>query len=372
MRIIKIKSNIRNYNVLFGNVRSYLSEIEKTYPNNCYIIDANVWSLYKISSLDRIDRKKIIILPISETDKNINTVERLYNVLIKRSAKRNLLIISIGGGITQDITGFLASTLYRGLKWIFIPTTLLAQADSCIGSKTSLNYKNFKNLIGTFYPPSEVFIDPNFLGTQKRSDFYSGLGEVIKLHIIGGWRRTGDFLRVYPGIIANKNKAMENMIYRTLLIKQGYIEADEFDDGKRNLLNYGHCFGHALETTSKFMISHGAGVVFGMMLANIVARKRDLLSKRLESFIFQKLLLPLVYAMPKKKWLEAQSIITAMKKDKKRIGKNLPLIILLKGHHMTKINDMSAAEAANAVRELKNNLFSISKEQWEKYKYAAI
>ena len=109
----------------------------------------------------------IILFPVQEEVKTLESVEGIYDQLLLRSAKRNLTLITIGGGILQDITGFVASTLYRGINWILIPTTLLAQADSCIGSKTSLNYKGFKNLIGSFYPPKKVWIDPYFLGTLQ-------------------------------------------------------------------------------------------------------------------------------------------------------------------------------------------------------------
>ena len=136
--------------------------------------------------LTKFRNTETIVLPISEERKNLDTVQELYDQLITRPAKRNLTLISFGGGILQDITGFAASTIYRGVNWIFVPTTLLAQADSCIGSKTSLNYKNFKNLIGTFFPPISIYIYPTFITTQLDSDFYSGIGEVVKLHLMGG------------------------------------------------------------------------------------------------------------------------------------------------------------------------------------------
>ncbi len=352
MPVIKIKSNIGNYNVLFGNIAAYLKDIEKRGLRKCYIIDENVWKIYNKKELNNINKDEAIILPISETKKNLNTVKWLYNTLIERSAKRNLTIISVGGGITQDITGFLASTLYRGVNWIFIPTTFLAQADSCIGSKTSLNYRNFKNLIGTFYPPSEVFIDPGFIYSQKTLDFYSGLGEVIKLHLMGGIDKTKDLLRAYPEIIAKDRKTLEKIIYNALTIKKAYIENDEFDRGKRNLLNYGHCFGHALETTSRFKIPHGIAVLFGMMLANIIACSRNLLKKDFKEFIFSKVFLPSACILPKKSWLQKEAVLGAMKKDKKRTGKDLALIMLMDGCRMMRVNDVSEKEAINALRQL--------------------
>ena len=134
------------------------------------------------------------MLPVREERKTLETVQELYGHFLGRSAKRNMTLISIGGGILQDISGFAASTLYRGINWVFVPTTLLAQADSCIGSKTSLNYQGYKNLLGTFYPPNEVYIYMPFLATQAELDFYSGLGEVVKLHLMGGAERTRELI----------------------------------------------------------------------------------------------------------------------------------------------------------------------------------
>lgn len=352
MSVIKVKSNIRDYNVHFAKANEFLSEINKTFFYRCYIIDTNVWGLYRDSCLQYLEKSEVIILPINEERKCLETVLELYDHLIRRSAKRNMAMVSIGGGIVQDITGFVASTLYRGINWIFVPTTLLAQADSCVGSKTSLNYKGFKNLIGTFYPPSEIFIDPAFLATQKNIDFYSGLGEVIKLHIMSGENDIQRVVDLLPKLLARENEALLIAVRNSLLIKQSYIEGDEFDVGRRNLLNFGHCFGHALETASNFEIPHGQGVILGMALANIVAKRRGLLSNKLESFVFQKLLLPSIIVQPRRQFLNPEEVITAMKKDKKRIGKGLALVMLTNGYKLIKVNDMSATEVVNALEEL--------------------
>src|SRR6202044_2708720 len=119
--------------------------------------------------------------------------EHVFDQMILLKPTKKTKIISIGGGITQDVSGFVASTFYRGLNWVYVPTTLLAQADSCMGSKTSLNYKSYKNILGTFYPPHKIYITTSFTSTLQEEDFYSGMGEVAKLHIMGGMQ-TLDFL----------------------------------------------------------------------------------------------------------------------------------------------------------------------------------
>lgn len=351
MSLIQVKSRIRDYNVYFGSIQNYLQKIGKNYPNSCYIVDANVWKLHCKEFLKGINSEEVINIPISEAGKTLKTVRELYDRLIGRTVKRNLTIISIGGGITQDVTGFLSSTLYRGLKWIFIPTTFLAQADSCIGSKTSLNYKNYKNLIGTFYPPAEVFIDTRFIATQKSVDFYSGFGEAMKLHVMGGAKSAEGFLKIFPKLKGENSKILQEVIRESLLIKQNYIEEDEFDNGKRNLLNYGHCFGHALETASDFNIPHGQAVVAGMILANRVALRRGLLSKFLEEHLRGKFFLPSLVVKFKKKYLSFNKVLESFKKDKKRTGDKYPVIVITDNYNMLKISDMEAVEIVSAIKD---------------------
>lgn len=291
MSLITIKSNIRDYTVSFPESFQFLQELEQ-YRERCYAIDKNVWRLYSEGPLKDLRHSDVIVLPIEEELKSLESVQKLYDYLVQRSAKRNLTLISIGGGILQDISGFAASTLYRGINWVFIPTTLLAQADSCIGAKTSLNYKAFKNLIGTFYPPSQVLIHTPFLLTQEDVDFYSGLGEVVKLHMIGGTDSMHRIIAALPAIIGREPDALLESVQSSLLIKKGFITEDEFDTGRRNMLNFGHCFGHAIESAARYEIPHGQAVVLGMLLANIVARERGLLSDEFYQFIMRELLLP--------------------------------------------------------------------------------
>jgi 3-dehydroquinate synthase len=348
MPVIGIKSKIRDYKAIFGGVKDYLKKLESLSDKNIYIIDHNVWRIYR-KVFSAIERNKIIVLPIAEDKKNLIAVTKLYDRFIELSAKRNATVVSIGGGITQDITGFFASTLYRGIKWIFIPTTFLAQVDSCIGSKTSLNYKSFKNLIGTFYPPYELLIDVDFINTQTKDDFYSGLGEMVKLHIIGG-KKYFDFMAKNLGALcADRGEKLNKALVNSLLIKKSFIEADEFDGGRRNLLNYGHCFGHALESACDFVIPHGQAVTIGMIFANIVSRNRGLLAQKTHDFILQRLLFPVVTKKPTKAFLDAKKIIAAMKKDKKRTSQDLPLVIFQDGFKLVRLDNLKEDEVKKAL-----------------------
>ncbi|MGN1125692.1 MAG: 3-dehydroquinate synthase [Candidatus Gastranaerophilaceae bacterium] len=345
---IEIKSNIKTYKAFFEDDNTFIKKLAKL-ENSVFVIDENVLELHKEDCLKEIPIEKIIKLEISEEKKNIYTVCELYEKIMQFSPRKNLNLISIGGGITQDLTGFVASTLYRGVNWIFIPTTLLAQVDSCIGAKTSLNFKHYKNLVGTFYPPAEIHIYPEFLKTLTREDFYSGVGEMAKLHLMNGLDDTKIFINDLPLIDKRDGKILLERTKNCLNIKKSYIEDDEFDTGKRNMLNYGHCFGHAIESSTNFAISHGQAVVLGMILANKEAVKKNILTTEEEEFILKNVLEPvLVVDIPT---INVEATVNAMKQDKKNLGKCLALVMLKSGYEMVKITNLQEIEAKEILLE---------------------
>ena len=344
---LTIKSNIKNYDVFFEKDASFLDKLFKI-ENAVFIIDENVYAKHEKGCLNGVPSEKLIILPISEDLKNLDTVCNLYEKIMQFAPRKNMTIVSIGGGITQDVTGFVASSLYRGVKWIFVPTTLLAQVDSCIGAKTSLNFKHYKNLVGTFYPPCEIHIYPEFLKTLTREDFYSGVGEMAKLHIMNGENDTKEFIKDLPLIDKLDSETLLKRTLNCLKIKKSYIEDDEFDAGKRNMLNYGHCFGHAIESSTDFAISHGQAVVLGMILANKIALSKGLLSKANEEFIYNKVLKPvLVVDIP---IIDIPKTIQAMKQDKKNLGNGLALVMINDNYEMLKITDLTDEAAIEVLK----------------------
>lgn len=341
---LTIKSNIKNYDVFFEHDSSFLKELSQK-ENSVYVIDENVYNAHKTGCLSSLPQDRLIILPIGEEMKNIDSVCSLYEKIMQFAPRKNLNLISIGGGITQDVTGFVASSLYRGVNWIFIPTTLLAQVDSCIGAKTSLNFNHYKNLIGTFYPPSEIHIYPEFLKTLTKADFYSGVGEMAKLHLMNGEADTKIFVDSLEAIDSLEPQTLLERTQNCLKIKKSYIEDDEFDTGKRNMLNYGHCFGHAIESSTDFAISHGQAVVVGMILANKEALRRGILSVENEKFIREKVLEPVLKVeVPQ---INIETTVKAMGQDKKNLGKGLALVMIQDGYEMVKITDMTVQEASD-------------------------
>ena len=343
MKNLKLNSNIHNYEVIFKKDLSFLNKLTQL-EKKVFIIDKNVYKLYKNEFKD-IDKNELYLFYAIEKNKTLKSVEKIYRFLAKFNAKKNITIISIGGGITQDVTGFVASTLYRGINWIFIPTTFLAQADSCIGSKTSLNFKTYKNIIGGFYPPHKIYVAPNFLKTLTKKDFYSGIGEVIKFALLEE-KYPKDIKAIVDKIENLKNGKNElKVIKGTMAIKKRYIDEDEFDTGKRNLFNYGHCFGHALENSSKYKIPHGIAVIIGMIFANIVSLNRKLISEKKYKQLNEKLFLPNIHIKLKKGYFNKNILLESMKNDKKRVGKDLT-IILPKDDNIRaiKVNDFSFDE----------------------------
>lgn len=352
MHIMTIHSNVRNYTVHFEENAGFVKVFER-FQERLYVIDSNVWQNYGNNMIKDIPASDVVVFPISEKRKCLDSVMELYDYLMERSAKKNMTLISIGGGILQDITGFAATTLYRGINWIFVPTTLLAQADSCIGSKTSLNYQGFKNLIGTFYPPTEVHIYVPFLATLEEADFYSGLGEVVKLHIMGGADRVSQLIGILPRIKQREPEALAMAVQNSLQIKLSYMAGDEFDTGRRNLLNFGHCFGHALESVSNYAVPHGQAVIIGMLFANIVARNRRVLSTILCDYLAKELLLNVIKVSVSHSDLAPDRIMGAMGKDKKRVGKGLAIVLMKDNYTFEKVLDFTQDELVKALEEMK-------------------
>ena len=175
---ITIKSRIKDYGVNF--VDDFVPILKQQINEASFmIIDETIMTLYEAKLKSLLSMSQFCTVEATESNKNINYCQDIIKVLIERNIKKNSVLIAVGGGIVQDITAFISSILFRGIDWIFFPSTLLAQADSCIGSKTSINFGGYKNLLGGFYPPSQIYIDLGFLETLPASEIKSGIGEIL-------------------------------------------------------------------------------------------------------------------------------------------------------------------------------------------------
>lgn len=243
-----------------------------------YLVDANVARLHKAGLAGVLAHRNTIIIEATEENKSIERTIPVFEKLVGNNVRRGQSLVAIGGGIVQDMACFIATTILRGIPWRFVPTTLLAQADSCIGSKSSINLGATKNIIGTFYPPRDVIINAGFLDTLERKELQSGIGEILKVHVIDGAASFDKLASDFDQLLENRG-VLQRYIRAALSIKRRYIEEDEFDRGVRNIFNYGHSFGHAIESATNYGIPHGIAISIGMDMANHVAADRGMLPR---------------------------------------------------------------------------------------------
>ena len=269
-------------------------------------------------------KSHFISIKANEANKTIDYCQNLIKRLVEENIRKNCVIVAVGGGIIQDIAAFTSSILFRGIDWIFYPTTLLAQADSCIGSKTSINLGGYKNLVGNFYPPVEINLDLAFLETLPVAEMKSGIGEILHFYLIAGSELLEELVSEYDELLTNP-KLLKKHIMASLRIKKKVIQIDEFDKDERNLFNYGHTFGHAIESVTSYGIPHGQAVTMGMDIANFISMNLDYLKK--EDFTYMHSVL--VNNMPSF-CLQDDMIgkyFNALSRDKKNEGNQLGCIL---------------------------------------------
>jgi len=318
-----IKSIVHDYDVQFiDNLSVTLKENLK--DGDFIIIDNNVKRLYADDVNDLLVQYSHIGIDANEGQKSYQGIIPIIENLIENGFRKNHRLIAIGGGITQDITAFVSSIMYRGVSWVFFPSTLLAQGDSCIGSKTSINFGKFKNQVGGFYPPINIFIDLKFLTTLTDKDIKSGLGEMCHYYIVAGKNDFYRYKKDYPQALVS-NDIMAGLIARSLEIKKSYIEIDEFDQKERQVFNYGHSFGHAIESLTNYRVPHGIAVSYGMDMANFVSVKLGYISEQTRLEI-REFLQEIWRGFPIAD-IELETFKTALSKDKKNVGKELRLIL---------------------------------------------
>jgi 3-dehydroquinate synthase len=320
---INIISHKGEYVVSF--IKNNIKELNSEFTNdNFYIVDKNIATIYGDQLNNILNSDKVLLIEATEVNKSLDKFPAYVDSLVEAKVRRGQNLVAIGGGIIQDITCFLASTMMRGLPWIFYPTTLLAQSDSCIGSKSSINSGDIKNILGTFTPPKKVIIDVNFIKTLKEKDILSGIGEMLKVHAIDSPQSFDLFAKSYDDV-KNDSLLMERFIHQSLLMKKKLIEIDEFDLGPRNVMNYGHSFGHAIETATNYAIPHGIAVTMGIDIANYVASKLGVSSsshfERMHSVLDKNC------KSYRKVIIDVNSLILALAKDKKNSPTQLRLIL---------------------------------------------
>ena len=319
MRIIEIKTDTRNSQILVGesfqNIKKYLPENKKA----VIITDANLFRIYG----SRFPDLPVIEMGLGEKHKTIDTLNYIFERFIEIEVDRSSFVLAIGGGIVCDVAGFAASVFMRGLRFGFVSTTLLSQVDASVGGKNGVNFQRYKNMIGVFNQPEFVICDSEMLKTLDRKEFVAGFAEIVKAGAIKkpdlfeylekNWQKA---LNYDPGVI-------NQVVYDSVYMKAEVVEADEKEKGERRKLNFGHTFAHSFEKLSDLL--HGEAVSVGMVLASRLSEKLGFLEKGQSDRILN-LLHNL--GLPVSLNIEMNNVFEAMKQDKKREGDFIHLILL--------------------------------------------
>jgi 3-dehydroquinate synthase len=295
-------------------------------PRRRIVVSNNVIWRFHASAFGGLSAEDPILIADGERFKNLQTVGRIYDALIRLRADRSSALIAIGGGIVGDVAGFAAATYLRGIPVVQVPTTLLAQVDSSIGGKVGVNHALGKNLIGAFHPPALVGIDPSLLGTLHRREFRAGLYEVVKYGVIASRPLFDQVCSLLSRFFARDMTALVPVIAESCAIKAGIVEQDERETGLRRHLNFGHTTGHALEAVTRYRrFRHGEAVAYGMLAAADIARRRGSMAAddydRLSALIAQMGPLPAVTD------LSVTQVIEAVGRDKKVIEGRLHFVL---------------------------------------------
>ena len=322
------------YNILFEqdflNLKDALKNLGYENRKLLIVTETNVAPLYleKIKEVLEPMFREIVCFTFQagEKQKQLSTVSKIYTTLIEHQFDRKDILLALGGGVTGDLTGFAAATYLRGVDFVQVPTSLLAQVDSSIGGKTGVDYESYKNMVGAFYQPSLVYINTSTLKTLPEKEFISGLGEVIKHGLIKD-RDYFHWIKEHKEEIKNRKvEVLQEMIYRSCQIKGAVVERDPKEQGERALLNFGHTLGHSIEKLMDFSMLHGDCVVIGSELASFISWKRGLISKEEQKEIQELFAYFHFDALPTN--IDPEEIVKATKLDKKMEQGQIKFILL--------------------------------------------
>ena len=334
MKFINIKLKNNPYKIFFSNnYRDLLNVFKKYLPNRkvFFVSDTNVSKIYLKEIVSSLKKEKFIVesfvFKAGEQSKNINTLLDIYNYALKIGIDRKYTVVALGGGVVGDVSGLFASTYMRGLGFIQVPTSLLAMVDSSIGGKTGIDLEMGKNVVGTFYQPKFVFVNSKFLETLEPEHIKNGMGEVIKYAITFSSKFFKELNLILNKSIINKQD-FDKLIYESCKFKAKIVEEDEKErKGVRELLNFGHTFGHALETVTEYKkFLHGEAIVIGMLFVAQLAKKikfcDDITVNKIQEIISNAGFNGNIDMK-----IKADSLLNLMKKDKKSVSKKIRLVL---------------------------------------------
>lgn len=338
----------------FEDLWEELKELGVQDKKLCIVTDSNVKSLYGDSLVENLaDKCKKAVMysfPAGESSKTLDTVKELYKYLIEEKFDRKDMLIALGGGVTGDLTGYAAATYLRGIDFIQIPTTLLAQADSSIGGKTGVDFDGYKNMVGAFKMPRLVYMNLSVLNTLDDRQYFAGFAEIMKHGLI----KDAIF---YEWLISNMYEicerdldTLEEMVMRSCTVKKLVVEKDPLEEGERALLNFGHTIGHAIEKAKGFELYHGECVALGAVAAAYISWKKELLSMD-EYYEIRDMFVPF-YLPITVDGIKPEEIVALTKSDKKMEGDKLKFVLLKKIGKAVIDRSVTEQELLAAVNEI--------------------
>lgn len=343
LRLNLRRSVDESYDIIigFGLFEEIASDLKRVLPRNKYAIitDSNLRGIYGEKLLEQFYREGLsaclIDFQAGEESKNLNTISYLASELLKNGVNRRSAIVTLGGGVIGDVGGFLAAIYMRGIPYVHVPTTLTAQVDSSIGGKTGVDTAEGKNILGAFYQPKRVYIDPSLLRTLPRREFVSGLAEVIKYGVIYD-RNFFEYLeKNVERIMSLDEGALAHIIKRSCEIKKTIVEEDPYEENKRAILNYGHTPGHALERLSGYKRLHGEAVSVGMRISGWIAVRMGFWN--IEEWERQNRLIKR-FGLPLSVSYNVEELIEAMRYDKKVEEETIMFVLPKRIGEMVSIN----------------------------------
>jgi len=352
---IAVTTPSRAYTVAIeNNAIDHLGPIldEVRAPERRFIVSSPaVWRLHGPRMARALKGAEPILVPDGERHKQLATVVRIYDALVRANADRASTLVTFGGGVIGDMAGFAAATYLRGIALIHVPTTLLAQVDSAIGGKVGVNHPLGKNMIGSFYQPHAVVIDPTVLVTLPRREFRAGLYEVIKYGVTssaGLFDRVG---RDLTAIFAREPAALTPVIAESCSIKAAVVSADEREAGLRRILNFGHTAGHAIEAVTKYKrYRHGEAIAYGMLVAAELALGRNALAERDKKALAD--LIAGLGPLPAIADISTAQILEAMRHDKKVVAGRLHFVLPTAIGATAIVDDVTDKEMKEALKRV--------------------
>jgi len=322
-------------------------------PERRFVVSSPlVWRFHGVQfGRTGVTSEQPILVPDGERYKHLATVSRIYDALTRVNADRATTLVTFGGGVIGDMAGFAAATYLRGVSLVHVPTTLLAQVDSAIGGKVGVNHALGKNLIGSFYQPHAVVVDPLLLATLPRREFRAGLYEVIKYGMTSSASLFDRVAKQRKEIFARTAAALTPIIAESCRIKADVVATDEREAGPRRILNFGHTAGHALESVTKYRrYRHGEAVAYGMLVAAELARGRGALAETDRQALAD--VIASLGPLPPIADLSTSHILEAMKHDKKMVAGRLHFVLPTSVGATTIVDDVTEKEMRAALKQV--------------------